>query len=171
MTSRYILFCLVFALISCKQTPKDTVETTYYFIRHAEKDRTDPTNRNPELTEAGHERSRQWAIYFKDIPLDAVYSTDYKRTTYTAVQTAISKGLEVQLYDPRNLNDSTFVANTAGKTVLVVGHSNTTPAFVNAVLDEAKYEDIDDTNNGNIYTVQLYTSGIKTDAVQRIEPN
>ena len=45
--------------------------------------------------------------------------------------------------------------DTKGKTVLVVGHSNTTPAFVNAVIKQKKYQDIDDNNNGNIYIVTI----------------
>ena len=48
-----------------------------------------------------------------------------------------------------------FKTATQGKTVLVVGHSNTTPAFVNTVLKERKYPDIDDNNNGNLYVVTI----------------
>jgi len=102
------LVLTILTLNSCKNSDNETSETTYYFIRHAEKDRSNPSERDPELTEKGHQRAAFWAQHFAEIPLDAVYSTNYKRTTSTAVQTAISKGLEVQLYDPRNLNDSLF---------------------------------------------------------------
>ena len=166
----FLLFIFVSCLfVSCKSIDKNPIETTYYFIRHAEKDRTDKTNRDPELTNAGHERARHWAKYFEAIDLDVVYSTNYKRTTSTAVQTAINKGLEVQLYNPRTLNDSLFQAATKGKTVLVVGHSNTTPAFVNAVLGEEKYPAIDDTNNGNLYTLTITRSGEMESTLERIE--
>lgn len=167
------LCCILLAVLilnSCKNDDSKELTTTYYFIRHAEKDRSNPSERDPELTEKGHQRAAFWAKHFAEIPLDAVYSTNYKRTTSTAVQTAISKALKVQLYDPRNLNDSLFVKNTKGKTVLVVGHSNTTPAFVNAVLGEEKYEDIDDSNNGNLYTVTI-KGEIKSAEVQRLNPN
>ena len=40
-----------------------------------------------------------------------------------------------------------------GKTVLVVGHSNTTPQFVNAILGVDRYSDIQDNNNANLYIV------------------
>ena len=40
-----------------------------------------------------------------------------------------------------------------GKTVLVVGHSNTTPQFVNAILGSGRYSDIQDDNNANLYIV------------------
>jgi 2,3-bisphosphoglycerate-dependent phosphoglycerate mutase len=40
-----------------------------------------------------------------------------------------------------------------------VGHSNTTPAFVNAVLGEHTYEDIDDNENGMLYIVKVTSEG------------
>jgi broad specificity phosphatase PhoE len=134
---------------------EEDVVTTYYFIRHAEKDRSDPENRNPALTELGQERAQNWMRVFKDIALDAVYSTDYNRTQQTAAPTAQSKSLNVESYNPRTLNDSLFSNATQGKTVLVVGHSNTTPSFVNAVIGTKTYGDIDDSNNGNLYVVRV----------------
>ena len=58
---RPILFALlgVIILSSCKQktettTPESEVVTSvYYLIRHAEKDRSDPDNKDPMLTEKG----------------------------------------------------------------------------------------------------------------------
>lgn len=135
--------------------------TTYYFIRHAEKDRSDATNKNPSLTEQGHKRAQDWATILKDVELDAVYSTNYNRTQQTAAPTAKQHSLEVLDYDPRTLYSEKFQIATQGKTVLVVGHSNTTPAFVNTVLQEKKYENIDDHNNGNLYVLTI-TGDIKT---------
>ncbi|NER13332.1 phosphoglycerate mutase [Leptobacterium flavescens] len=129
--------------------------TTYYFIRHAEKDRTDPNNRNPTLTQDGLSRALKWAETFKNVRFDAVYSTNYERTKQTAAPTAHKNKLEVSIYDPRGLDLKSFLAETKGKTVLVVGHSNTTPAFVNGILGNKKYEQIDDSNNANLYIVTL----------------
>ena len=39
--------------------------TTYYLVRHAEKDRTDKTNSNPELTQKGMQRAVQWSQAFE----------------------------------------------------------------------------------------------------------
>jgi len=154
------LFLFISCFTSCKDatvpiTPEVTVTTTYYLIRHAEKDRSDPENRNPSLTEEGIARANNWASTFKDVPFDAVYSTEYARTQETATPTATQKGLEIQSYDPRNLFDENFQNATLGKTVLVVGHSNTTPSFVNAIIKEDRFESIDDSNNANLYIVTL----------------
>ncbi len=131
MKKYFFLFIFAFSLLS-SCTSEET--TTYYLIRHAEKDRTDKTNRNPNLNYKGLERAKKWAEYFKNIDLDAVYSTKYNRTMQTAKPTAESKNLEIINYNPRNMYDSIFQKNTKGKTILVVGHSNTTPAFVNKII-------------------------------------
>lgn len=158
-----LLFIVCF--LSCKEEQTPTVvetpiqetitTTTYYLIRHAEKDRSDPENRNPSLIEAGQQRANQWATVFQDVPFDLVYSTDYARTQETATPTATQKGLEIQSYNPRTLFDENFQKATEGKTVLVVGHSNSTPSFVNAILGKQQFEQIDDSNNGNLYIITV----------------
>ena len=148
------IFLIVFLMGSLLSHAQEET-TTYYFIRHAEKDRSDETNRNPELTTEGLVRAENWSVILKDVRLDAVYSTDYHRTLQTAAPTAKTQDLEVQKYDPRILNSNEFEKATMGKKVLVVGHSNTTPDFVNAILKEKRYENIDDSNNGNLYIVSL----------------
>ena len=131
--------------------------STYYLVRHAEKDRSDKTNSNPELTDLGHQRALRWSSVFENVTFDAVYSTNYLRTIATAKPTASAKGLEIQFYNPRELYSKDFQQETLGKTVLVVGHSNTTPQFVNAILGIDRYTDIQDNNNANLYIV----TGIK----------
>lgn len=167
------LLAVFITTVSCNEAKKTEIPTdpdisTYYFIRHAEKDRSDKSNKNPELTEAGHERAIKWSKVFDNVLFDAVYSTDYNRTKQTAGPTASKNNLEITLYDPRNLDGNAFKASNTGKTVLVVGHSNTTPAFVNAVIDDKKYKDIDDSNNANLYIVTVIDS-ISHSTVLRID--
>lgn len=151
-----ITLLAVFALSSCNESSEKNGEvSTYYLIRHAEKDRSDATNKNPDLTEEGLKRAENWAQHFKDIKFDAVYSTDYNRTKQTAMPTAIANNLDLLFYHPFELNIEEFIANTKGKTVLIVGHSNTTPDFANKLIGETKYEDIADDNNANLYIVTL----------------
>jgi broad specificity phosphatase PhoE len=151
-----IVLIVLFAFPSCNQKAEKKEDvSTYYLIRHAEKDRSDTTNRNPELTEEGLRRAELWATHFKDIKFDAVYSTDYMRTKQTAIPTAKANNVELQLYNPSDMKIEEFIAKTKGKTVLIVGHSNTTPTFTNALLGEEKYEDIADDNNSNLYIVTV----------------
>jgi broad specificity phosphatase PhoE len=161
---KILLLVVLVSLISCSQE-----ETTrYYLIRHAEKDRTDTTNRNPNLTEKGEERAKKWANYFKDINLDAVYATNFLRTMQTATPTAESKKLEIQNYDPEKMYDAVFKSATKGKTIFIVGHSNTTPVFVNKIIGENKYENMDDKDNASLYIVTI-TGDKKSTRIVKVE--
>ena len=117
---KHILLVFI-VLISCTSNTKkkitDNDTTTYFLIRHAEKDRTDATNKNPNLTPEGEQRAKKWAKYFEKINLDAVYSTSYNRTMQTSKPTAESKKLAIINYNPRDMYDANFQKNTAGKTV------------------------------------------------------
>jgi len=164
-----LTFTILFALPSFSQEDNPSETTTYYFIRHAEKNRSDANDKNPHLIQNGILRAAKWSLVFEHIKFDAVYSTDYNRTKETAQPTAETNGLAITIYDPRQLNSETFIADTKGKTVLVVGHSNTTPMFVNAVLGEKKYDAIDDSNNANVYIVSITGSGEKNDSLLVVE--
>jgi len=160
MMQKFFLLSLVVILsFSCKSDKKDestvnTETTVYYLIRHAEKDRTTPS-KDPVLNEKGLERANNWAKIFEEVKFDLIYSTDYKRTQQTALPTASEKNLVIQNYDPDHLYNQIFKRKTKGKTVLVVGHSNTTPVFVNTILGEKKYEQIDDKDNGKLFIVTV----------------
>ncbi|NJW51440.1 SixA phosphatase family protein [Salinimicrobium oceani] len=140
--------------------------TTYYFIRHAEKDEGDPQNKDPKLTAAGHLRAEKWVDILKEVQFDLIMSTNLERTRSTAAKIAEAQGKEVQFYDPRNLNSVEFQGKTKGKTVLVVGHSNTNPAFVNAILGEEKFEALDEKEYGSLFIVNIDADGKKSAQVK-----
>lgn len=139
--------------------------TTYYLIRHAEKDRSEEGNRNPDLTEEGKARADKWAEVLKDVQFDAVYSTDYNRTRQTATPLAKQNALDIQVYDAKKLYNEDFKKATTGKTVMIVGHSNTTPQFANAIIGKKKYQDIDDKENGALFIVQVNPDGSSSSQV------
>ena len=162
MRSITLPFTLIFLLfISCITEKKESDmnaeiqdTTVFYFIRHAEKDRSDPENRDPELTEKGLLRAAYWKEVLEQVPLSVVYSTDYKRTLQTAQPVAEYKNLDILIYAPDTMAMQDLAAKHRGKHILVVGHSNTTPQLVNQLLGTDAYQDIDDSNNGNLYIVQ-----------------
>ena len=156
-------FMLQFGNAQAPETsnPEDGM-TSYFFIRHAEKDTSDPQNRDPKLSPEGEARAQRWAEIFRETSFDLIYSTDYNRTRKTANTIAGTKGLEVEFYDPKQMNDEEFQKKTKGKTLLVVGHSNTNPHFVNSILKEAKYQDIDEAESGSLFIVTVSPAGEKT---------
>ncbi len=150
---RITLLLLVFLNAACGQNAS-TETTTYYLIRHAEKDLSDPKNPNPDLTEAGIARSVKWQKMLSHIDFDAVYSTDFVRTRKTATPIAESEKLPLIIYDHKNLDYAKFIKETQGQTVLIVGHSNSTPKFVNWFLGYDKYEEIDEKQYGYLFIVK-----------------
>lgn len=162
MKTRLITLCLIIlgTFISCKEesqpinTEIGPEVTTYYFIRHAEKDRTDPENRDPELNQKGLGRAMHWAEILDDANINAIYTTDYRRTTMTAAPAEVKYDLIRQYYDPSMIDITAFKKDNLGKNVLVVGHSNTTPDFVNKMIGEEKYPPMDDSDNGSLFIVQ-----------------
>ena len=151
MKKNIVVIC--FFLISIISHSQEV--TTYYFIRHAEKLRVNKTDRNPNLNSKGLKRAEAWKEIFSNISFDAIYSTDYTRTRLTAKPTADSKNLPILIYNPRDLYSKAFQNQTKGKTILVVGHSNTTNVFANKVVGFEKYQEIKDNNNSNLYIVTL----------------
>lgn len=168
MTRYLIILCLVlFSVNAFSQKEQSTETTTYYFIRHAEKDRSDSSEKDVHLTEQGQKRAQEWNEILQHILFDAVYTTDFNRTKETAQPTATKNGLDIITYSVNTSYDDAFKTATKGKTVLVVGHSNTIPDFVNTVIGNKKYNEIDDVVNGNLYIVTI-TDNIITDFVLTI---
>lgn len=154
-----ILGIALLFLSSCKDNPEMEAVTgpqkvsTFYFIRHAEKDRSNPENPDPELTQKGLGRAMHWAEILNHVSLDAIYTTDFERTSMTAAPAAVKQDVTVAYYDPQTLDIEQFKADNAGKNVLVVGHSNTTPDLVNRMLGTERYGAMDDSDNGSLFIV------------------
>ncbi|WP_372744658.1 histidine phosphatase family protein [Lutibacter sp.] len=148
------LFLAIILICSISIQAQNTNSTTYYIIRHAEKV-LKTSDENPELTKKGKKRAIYWSEVFQHVKFDLVYSTNLKRTLSTASPTAKSKGLKIQLYNPKNQNSKEFIQKTKGKTVLIVGHSNTIPSFINKIIGKKKYSDIAETNYSNLYIVTV----------------
>jgi 2,3-bisphosphoglycerate-dependent phosphoglycerate mutase len=143
---------LILALLFLNISFGQQIITTYYFIRHAEKV---DSSQNPDLSEKGLKRAELWNKIFSETSFDEIYSTDYKRTLQTASPTATTKKIEVKIYNPKTLNIDSFKKETSGKKVLIVGHSNTTPKFVNDIINQNLFSDIEDATFGNLYIVTI----------------
>ena len=124
---------------------------TLYFVRHFEKQK----GPDPELTEQGRKRAEQLANLLDNTGLTKVYSSDYKRTKQSGTPIAERLGLDINLYDPRRLDDLATRLLEAQETALIVGHSNTTPAIVNLVGGKA--EPLSESDYGDVFIVKFAT--------------
>jgi len=127
-------------------------ETTIYLIRHAEKA---DSSANTGLSAEGKKRANEWAAYFKDAPIDLIYSTPYLRTESTCLPMAVSKQKEVIHYSPKEMDLKKLIAENPGKTIFIAGHSNTIPNHINKLLGEEKYPEIPESEFGNLYIIKV----------------
>ena len=134
--------------------------STFYLIRHAEKVRTDKSDKDPKLNEYGMLRAVKWQEYFSDKNISKIYSTNYKRTLETVKPIQESSDIIPIIYSPSDIDYKNFIMSNKIEVVLIVGHSNTIPDFVNGLINENVYSQIDDLNNSNLYVVNICESGI-----------
>tara|TARA_Y100000768_G_scaffold375202_1_gene345769 strand:- start:3729 stop:4214 length:486 start_codon:yes stop_codon:yes gene_type:complete len=133
--------------------------STFYLIRHAEKVRTDKSDKDPKLNEYGMLRAIKWQEYFSDKNISKIYSTNYKRTLETVKPIQESSDIIPIIYSPSDIDYKNFIMSNKTEVVLIVGHSNTIPDFVNGLISENVYSQIDDLNNSNLYVVNICESG------------
>lgn len=184
--NKIISVLVVMLLVSCANEPTEkpegyvnfdfptseqTAETNYYFIRHAEKVLDNPDDKDPQLTVQGNKRALYWSIYFKEKELDEFYTTSFMRNFQTLIPTLHEfQGNPTTYYvDQDSLFTKEFWRATSGKNVLLVGHNNTTPNFVNEILRKDKYPVIDQKTYGNLYHVQIDKNGKIKDTLTSFE--
>ena len=151
-----ILVLLVF--ISFDKSTEEC--SNIYLIRHAEKVRSDESDSDPDLNNKGLLRAENWKNYFISKNISRIYSTNYKRTIKTAIPLAENNNLEILIYSSDDIVFETFLKSNEGENTVVVGHSNTIPDFVNNLINEEYYDQIDDLNNSNLYMVSICNSGL-----------
>ncbi|MBV7316137.1 histidine phosphatase family protein [Shewanella sp. NIFS-20-20] len=113
-------------------------------LRHSEK----LQGPDPALSPLGQARAERIASRLAPLQPIAVYSTDYQRTLQTAAPLAERLGVAVTVYDPTQLASFAHSLQQSTGTVVVVGHSNTTPVLLKQLtgwerhLDEDEFSDI-----------------------------
>lgn len=134
----------------------------FIIIRHAEKDTTISGSQmmqaDPPLSSKGQERAQSLISKFRKYKINKIYSTNYYRTKSTALPLANFIGLSINNYDPRNLKafaDELIKIENQSKTILIVGHSNTSPKLVNLLLGKELYKDLDESVYNQYWVVKM----------------
>jgi broad specificity phosphatase PhoE len=144
---------------------QQTATTTVVIVRHAEKvdDSTDPA-----LSDRGVRRADALAAALADAGVQTVYTTQYRRTRDTAAPLASLLGLQPVVIASSGASTAEHAAAIAaairerhtGKAVLVVGHSNTVPAIIQA-LGGPDIGHIDDDAYANLFIVVISEQGAR----------
>jgi len=145
MQVRLLILLLLGCSIGQINTGKAGDSYEIYLVRHAEK-QTDG-GKDPGLTDAGIFRAEQLATWFQDRDIREIWSSDYRRSRGTAQPLVSRLGLELTLYDPRDLPALAENLLDERRNALVVGHSNTTPELARLLcgcvisdMDESEYD-------------------------------
>lgn len=152
----FLLCGLLFSTAAIETVSAQHRKLTVVLLRHAEKDLTDPDAPNPDLTAAGKQRAEKLIGIVNRYQPDAIYSSDYTRTRETARPLARRNRAMTLVYDPRSLEQMRdLILSGKYKRVVVVGHNNTTPALVNMLIGQEKYEKLPETEYGKIWIVKI----------------
>jgi broad specificity phosphatase PhoE len=138
--------------------------TVVIVVRHAEKSAGQEDD--PSLSAAGVERSKVLIDAVAGANVNAVYSTQYKRTYQTAQPLAAKLGINVTEFPIDGSNVATYGSSIAteimwkhkGQTVVVVGHSNTVPQIVQALGGKA-VQSLTDAQYDRMFIVIVPASG------------
>ena len=128
--------------------------TTYVLVRHAEK--ANDGTKDPVLTKQGQERAERLTQMLLPTKVDVIYSTNYQRTRQTVMPLAEKLDLEVIAYNP--FDKKAFLdlqEGTQGKTVLIVGHSNTVPAMVNQLIGKEQVNQLEEDEYDKLFIVSI----------------
>lgn len=137
---------------------QQTASTTVLLVRHAEK-AAEPAN-DPPLTTAGAARAHSLLDAVRDANVSVIITTQFVRTKATAQPTASALGITPQVINAQATPAAVAAAirQHAGHTVLVVGHSNTLPAIIEA-LGAKRPAAICDAVYDNLYVVRVQPNG------------
>ena len=132
--------------------------TTFILTRHAEKG-NDGT-KDPELAQAGNERAQLLGKMLNETTVDAIYSTNYKRTRNTVTPLAQAKGITVVRYESFKAEEiDQMLKNYSGGTIVISGHSNDIPWIVNYLTGKEEYKTFEDTDYNNLIVVAVTEKG------------
>lgn len=147
------LFLIAFLVTAaCEQQPGDV--TTFILVRHAEK--VNDGTEDPELTSEGQSRAMRLAFMLRDTPLQAIYSTGFRRTQNTAKPIADMKNMEVLPYEANKPGEiSKMLQQHKGGIVLVTGHSSNIPWTANLLLGREMFRDYPESQYGTILIVSV----------------
>jgi broad specificity phosphatase PhoE len=104
-------------------------QTTVLLVRHADRGTQD------QLSAAGLARAQELVHVGEKAGIQAIYQTEFQRTRQTAEPLASALGLtpiEIPAADARGLADH-IRQNQRGRTVLVIGHSDSVPLVIGAL--------------------------------------
>lgn len=135
-------------LFSCKTT-------TFFVVRHAEKETTATMTNDVPLSLQGKQRAEALKDLLLKKNIRFIYATNYIRTKSTAQPLAEAIKIPIQIYDVHDTNFVSKIKNNNAGNVLIVGHSNTVDDIVNQLEGKIVIPaDLPDSEYGDLFVVK-----------------
>lgn len=135
--------------------PAQTLDqTTVIVVRHTEKL---PDEEDPSLSAAGVARAETLSRALADLPVAALFASQYKRARETLSPLSARFGIPIQVHEARDVVGLARIIRSeyVGQVVVVAGHSNTVPALVRALGVES-VADIPEDEYDDLFVVRLH---------------
>lgn len=148
---------LACATLAAAALPAFAMPDLVILVRHAER-AAEPAG-DPGLTPAGERRAQALAQALAGAKVNAILTTQFRRTRETAAPLAKAQGLQPQVVEARRGESGGHIQAVADAvraqtgTVLVVGHSNTVPAIL-AALGGPQLPEICETSFGHVFLLR-----------------
>ena len=164
MNGRLAVGALAFGLFLTGAAPSalPAPATVVLLVRHGEKA---PGTVDVPLADAGDARARALAEVGKGAGVQMILTTQYRRTQQTAATLATALSITAEVVGVQGDVSQHAVSVAAaiksrhsGRTVLVVGHSNTIPSIV-AALGGTRYPDLCDEEYDALFIVVIDAEG------------
>lgn len=136
---------LVLVAAACATAPGKPPAPSYYVMRHLQK----AEGQDPALSDVGRQNAKLLAGLLEPGPR-AIYASATRRALETAQPTATRYRLTIKEYDPRDTPALVARVRAERGPVLIVGHSNTVPAIVQALAGRAIGE-MDESDYGTVF--------------------
>ena len=144
---KFNLFLLVLLVVGSVGMGQST--TRIFVLRHADREAVD------ELNPLGMQRAVELKRVLMNTGVDSIFSTGFVRTQKTVAPLAAALNLPVLLYDSNPPLLKRIDLYSKGKTILVVGHSNTVAQLIKACGCEPPFLNVPDNQFDNLFLIIL----------------
>ena len=121
-----LLCLLLLAFVSAARA-----ESIVIIVRHAEK--ASEQGDDPPLSEAGRARAEALSRMLRDSGINAIFTTEFKRTKETAALTAIALKVTPTIVPAKEIETLANKLRELDGNALVVAHGNTIPDLIKAL--------------------------------------
>lgn len=142
-----LVFCISMSVVHAQNKPKIIL-----LMRHAEK--VMDGGADPDLSEKGKAFAARLNSAFTELKIDAIYTTNYKRTKQTVLPLAEKNALEIKVYDAGKSADLVKrIDESKDQVIVIAGHSNTINLIFNELVKSTQLTALPDDEYGKVFII------------------